>query len=250
MISGPTTIEPGEGADPISIDLSAFLNNGIPDLKDIIPYHTWDDIENYQQVFSGIGIIEDLIDIDGVEFQVYYPEMLDLFISISGGSVDDPSLPFLGSFSKEGIFTVQGRITGIDDNPTLETLDAGTNILEDGSVYLDDEGRFSMTEEAYETFSTYVAEHPEYYFNNVISQPKMNFSSSHPFGLRGSDGAFRFAGRLKYAIPDDTPLLILTSAANSGVEVEMPVFPDPTFGGLFPGMTADDLAELLGFGGE
>ncbi|HDY90281.1 MAG TPA: hypothetical protein ENH82_19450 [bacterium] len=75
--------------------------------------------------------------------------------------------------------------------------------------------------------------------------PKYNFSVDHPFGVRDNSGVFKFAGNPEYDFDDVEPVYLIDSQGNPlDPEISMPVFPDPTFGGVLPGMTMLRIFEL------
>ena len=69
MLDGPFDVEINEDDEPVdilSIDLSAFLNNGMADLKDFLPLHEWNDLDVIKKEFYGWGI--------DIEDEYYYEE--------------------------------------------------------------------------------------------------------------------------------------------------------------------------------
>ncbi|MFC1606380.1 hypothetical protein ACFL47_00295 [Candidatus Latescibacterota bacterium] len=60
MLDGPFDVEIDEGVT-ISFDISAFLDNGIPDIKALLPYHTWN-MNNLDEPFSLVDAEGNLTD--------------------------------------------------------------------------------------------------------------------------------------------------------------------------------------------
>ena len=83
-------------------------------------------------------------------------------------------------------------------------------------------------------------------FQSLAMYPKYNFSIDHPFGVRDNNSSvFKFAGNPEYDFDDVEPAYLIDSQGNPlDPEISMPVFPDPTFGGVLPGMTMLRLLEL------
>ena len=112
-------------------------------------------------------------------------------------------------------------------------------------MYLDKNKRISFTEAAWTKLKSYTLAHPDIYFDRVMELQPLNFAIFTPFGVRANDGVFMFAGKVEFADVETAPMLYLSDGPNSGKPVTTPVFPDPTFGGLLPGMTGDKLMSLL-----
>ena len=242
VLSGPFTVEPPDETQSIQIDLSAFLNNGIPDLKDVLPYHHWIDLNTLTTVFEGAEAnIHEEKD-NGNTF--YYLEMINVYFHERNNKGKwDKWLS--GSFSSDGVLTVDAVASRIDYwNWQLQPVNAGDDLTDDGAFYLDSNKRFCITVAAYNTISTAQTGNTIDMFDSV---PALNFSSDHPFGLRDSNGVFKFAGCLHYTEDiDEDEIIYLTDGPGSTTQVEEPIFPDPTFGGILPGMTQERLEDLFG----
>jgi len=235
MLSGPFDI--GEGEGTVTIDLSAFLNNGMTDLKDFLPLHKWADLSTISTIFRGTVISPSgRFDNNGIEYQGYW---VDLFWMYRDMTQDETIVDFemYGTFSEDGVFT----ILATNNDFGFSLMEAGVNLTGSGDFYLDDQKRFCMTEEAYKTLNDYVKNAPRdsnlalWLFEATSEHIKRNFSPDHPFGIRGGDGVFKFAGRLEY----DKSQELLYLVDEQGERAMSPVFPDYTFGGLFPAMTQD-----------
>ena len=128
----------------------------------------------------------------------------------------------------------------------MEQLSGGAKLIDNGAVYLDSNKKLCFTESAWTKLKAHTLAHPELYFNRVTEFQPLNFAIATPYGVcPSSGGVFLFAGRVSYADTDNYPLVYFSDSANSGKAVTTPVFPDPTFGGLFPGMTSEEIMSLL-----
>jgi len=241
MFSGPFEIETFDG-ESITMDLTAFLNNGMQDLKALLPYHEWADINTFQKEFWGPVISQyDSFYYNNLEYQGYGVELFWMYQDITQEE-NNPFYELYGSFSNDGVFTVIGADT--DQGFTL--LEGGVNLTDDGAFYLDNQKSFCITEEAYTTINNYIENAPRNswvalgLFETVGEHINLNFSIDHPFGIRNSDGVLKFAGNFEY-IMDEAPLYLVDA---KGSETDFPVFPDPTFGGLLPGMTQDKILNM------
>jgi hypothetical protein len=243
-LSGPYSVEMGEGMEPITMNLSAFLNNGIPDFKNIIPYHTWANLNDFPLEFTSSGINTQIFYINNTNIECFAFNIMDYYNEATNSY--NPYYYFTGSFSSEGIFTVQGRVGYSGYDTILEPMKAGDKLIDDGSFYLDTQNRFCMTEAAYSKFSMYVLTHPNLFFDSVGNMENVNYSATHPLGYRNGNGVFLFSGAVNYLLTSEQSVVYMSTAANSGSQVAAPVFPDPTFGGLFPNMTQQKLLELWG----
>jgi len=246
MLSGPFEVEVEEplgGSRTVTIDISAFLDNAIPDIKKVLPYHRWADLDQAGLEFEGPGIEAMDHEIDGEWMRAYWLNVLEVY-SGAAGDVWDYSM-YTGSVSKNGVFTV-GAKAGWDK---LTPLDAGAELTTDGGFYLDFQKRLCVTAEAYDKLNAYIKSVPRdswEKFNIMESMdvfPKYNFSFDHPYGVRDADGVFIFAGTPYYG--EDVEFIRLADAA--GNDSDDPVFPDPTFGGVLPGMTQSLLLETFDF---
>lgn len=242
MLDGPFDIEmeTGNGVETISMDISAFLNNGIPDIKNVLPYHEWCDLSSIPLGFYGPGIDSWTTFIGSEEYTMYWLNVLEVYNQAKGGEVWDYK-EYMGSISKDGIFTVQGTYDWY--NSKLIEFEAGAELTTDGAFYLDSQKRLCITEEAYNTLYSYIKSLPRNSWiifdlaNEAGSFIKNNYSLDYPFGVRDTSGVFRFAGTPQYSFVEDVELVYLVD--KQGSESEFPVFPDPTFGGFFPGMTQE-----------
>ncbi|MFA6472389.1 MAG: hypothetical protein WCU00_10150, partial [Candidatus Latescibacterota bacterium] len=243
LIGGTYTVET-KGGQSIQVNLSAFLNNGIPDLKTVLPYHTWADLGSIPANYSGYDISEKEFTINGVERKVYSLEVLEKYKQIVASYEQYSFLD--GTFGADGSFTVNGRVTYTSTGAmTIEQLSGGAKLIDNGAVYLDSNKKLCFTESAWANLKAYTLAHPELYFNRVSEFQPLNFAIATPYGVCASNRIFLFAGRVSYAKTDNNPLVYLSDTANSGKAVTTPVFPDPTFGGLFPGMTSEEIMSLL-----
>ncbi|MFC1490164.1 hypothetical protein ACFL6K_03045 [Candidatus Latescibacterota bacterium] len=253
MITTPFDIEINfdSGVETISLNLAAFLNNGIPDIKAVLPYHEWTDFNDLDSGFDGPGIYGDFEDVEGEDIFTAFPTVIEMYIE-SLGSIEgyfwDYST-YYGTISTEGIFTVQGIY---DWTEGKTPLDPGAEITTDGAFYLDSQSRLCMTQAKYTALNAYFTglDNDTWMklevFDSLSDFPKYNFSLDHPFGVRESSGVFKFAGTPNYSFGDNAPLYPTDSAGNRlNMDEENPVFPDPTFGGLFPGMTQLRFEELF-----
>jgi hypothetical protein len=250
MLNGTFTVDAGTGtaSESVTVNLSAFLNNGIPDFKRVIPYHTWANLDTMTVQFTGSDIEETDLQIGGTNQNFYSVEVLNTYANIVGAS--QTSNHFKGTFSADGAFNITGWAIYNSGDMIIQNLSANAPILDNGAFYLDSQNRLSMTAGAWQTLQTYALTHPNLYFDRVVDGMTVNFSAADPFGVRSSsDSVFRFAGTPNYydsyINSDNFNLLFLSTAANSGVKVNTPVFPDPTFGGVLPGMTQSRLQSLI-----
>ena len=242
MLDGPFDIEmeTGNGVETISLDISAFLNNGIPDIKNVLPYHEWCDLNSLPLEFDGPGIEGWTTSIYGEEYTMFWLNVLEVYNQAKGGEVWD-YCEYSGSVSKDGVFTVRGKFDW--DSGKLIEFEAGAELTTDGAFYLDPQKRLCITEEAYNTLNSYIKSLPRNSWiifdlaDEAGSFIKYNFSLDHPYGVRDTTGVFKFAGVPEYSFGADVEPVYLVD--KQGSESEFPVFPDPTFGGLFPGMTQE-----------
>ncbi len=248
LLDGPFDVEKEDedgGTEIITVNLSAFLNNAMVDIKDFLPYHQWADLNSLDQGIDGWEIwpTREWIDdeevfmywIDGVFYTYYY--------AIDENVVDDE---YIGTFSSEGVFTVEKKYDWSNEYKIID-LSPGDLLTPDGAFYLDSQRRFCMTAETYETINEHFAEIPRDNWEalnlmDMISEymPAINFSVDHPLGVRDVNGVFRFAGTPAYI--GDFDILHLIDA--NGNEVENPILPDPTFNGILPSMTQERLEDL------
>ncbi len=237
MMNGTFTVNMDTGTDPVTVNLSAFLANGIPDLKKVMPYHTWTDLSTSPVSFEGSDIETDSQYIGGKSVNTYRFEVLDTYSNYVVKTYEyAPS--FTGTFTSEGVFTVTGIVKYDSNyNMVIEQPAANVSIADNGSFYLDSQKRLCITDAAWTKLKTYTMARPTLYFERVADMQATNFSITGPFGTQGTDRTFRFAGTINYYSDDDSDMVYLTDKAKSGVRVTTPVFPDPTFGGLLPGMT-------------
>ena len=122
----------------------------------------------------------------------------------------------------------------------------------DGAFYLDNQKQLCITEQAYNLINSYIADLPNddwiklEVFEYLSLFPKYNFSLEHPFGVRASNGVFKFAGTPEYFFDHNEPVYLVDSQGNPlDPSIQYPVFPDPTFGGVLPGMTQAKLQEFM-----
>jgi hypothetical protein len=242
MLSGPfdIEIEMEGGTETISIDLSAFLNNAIADVKTFLPYHTWVVDQPSEREYSGPAIESWIDNLEGPdEYNAYNIRLFDFYRQAI--QVDDLQLYYFltGTHTTDGVLTVDGGFDGIQIVP----LSPGALISTNGEMYLDSQGRFSMTAEAYATLDAFVADSDRdewqafELFNFAGGMYSNNFSVDHPFGVRGPDGVFKFAGSNNYRY-NNGPMRLLVGPGGAPIEKDdFPVFPDPTLGGVLPGMT-------------
>ena len=230
----------------ITVDLSAFLNNAIADIKDFLPRHQWADLNNLDQGIDGWELYPTTHWVDGEEVFMYWVDgvFYTYYWAIDEDVVDDE---YIGTFSSDGVFTVdkkydyhEGKIIELSPNDLLTP---------DGAFYLDSQGRFCITAEAYETINEHFAEIPRDSWEAMDLMemiggymPTINFSVDHPLGVRDANGVFRFAGYPTYLEDQDEEIVYLVDA--NGNEVDDPIFPDPTFNGVLPGMTQERLVDL------
>jgi hypothetical protein len=233
MLNGTFTINPGTGQSPVTVNLSAFLNNGIPDIKKVVPYHTWMDISTLPVAFTGSDVSSESTQIGSATQTVWWFDVFKTYMN-SIGSYDSGN-GFTGTFASDGTFTATGRVVWTLGGQSVESLSPGASILGNSAFTIDSQRRICISASAWAQLQAYVRVHPDLYFDRVFHGNMVNFSYANPFGVRGTDGVFRFAGNMKYTADGD--MLYLSDRANSGVKVSTPVFPDPTFGGLLPGMT-------------
>lgn len=236
MITGTFTVNMDNG-DQVTVNLSPFLANGIPDLKKVMPYHTWADLSTMPVIFEGYDIETDTQYIGGKKVNTYRFDVLDTYSNHVVKTYEyAPS--FTGTFNNAGVFTVTGIVKyDTSYNLTIETPSANSSIIDNGSFYLDSQKRLSITDAAWSKLKAYTLARPALYFERIGDMQTTNFSITGPFGAQGTDKTFMFAGTMNYLEDDNAEMVYLTDKANSGVKVTTPVFPDPTFGGLLPGMT-------------
>jgi len=246
MLSGPFEVEVEDllgGTRTVTIDISAFLDNAVPDVKKVLPYHRWVDLDSVGLEFEGPGIEAIDHEVGGERMRAYWLNVLEVY-SVAAGDVWNYGM-YKGGVSRDGVFTVEAE-AGWDK---VTPLDAGAQLTTDGGFYLDSRKRLCVTPGAYDKLNAYVKSVPRdswEKFNIMQSMdvfPKYNFSFDHPYGVRGADGVFMFAGTPCYA--DGVEFVRLTDAA--GNYTKTPVFPDPTFGGVLPGMTQSLLLDTFDF---
>ena len=162
-------------------------------------------------------------------------EQQQMYYYLTGGHTDD------------GVLTVGGGFDGMQ----MVTLSPGDIISADSGMYLDDQGWFSMTEAAYEALNAFIADADREdwqafaLFEHTRDMYRNNFSVDHPFGVRGSDGVFRFAGSNDYRYGNG-PMRLLDGPGGEPIQKgDFPVFPDPTLGGVLPGMTQARLESFV-----
>ena len=233
-------METESGVETISLDISAFLNNGIPDIKNVLPYHEWGDLSSIPLEFEGPGIGGWTLYYGGEEYMMYWLDVLEVYNQAKGSDVWDYS-EYSGSVSKDGVFTVRGTFDW--SSGKLIEFEAGAELTTDGAFYLDSQKRLCITEEAYKTLNSYIKSLPRDNWiifdlaDEVGKFFKYNYSLDHPYGIRDTSGVFKFAGTPEYIFTGDEEMIYLID--KQGSEINYPVFPDPTFGGLFPGMTQE-----------
>ncbi len=239
MLDGPVTMEvEGHTPSTISINLSAFLANGIPDFKNILPYHEWVDAEEMNSVFSGIGLDYSYFLINNGEPLLYSPRVIDVYRTIGNSPTSYDW--FQGTVSTDGVLT----LSTILQYPTLQPVSPGI-LTNDGAIYLDASNRLCMTAAAYQALNSYAASLPMTdplamdIARNALS--RINFTAEHPFGVRRSDNVFLFAGSFLTGRMNTPPVYLIDTQGN---ETERTYFPDPTFGGLLPGMTQSQIWSL------
>lgn len=251
MLTGPFDIEiPTEtGIETISINISALLNNGIPDIKDVLPKHEWVDLNTLSKGFYGPGCYGWQTKIDGQTVYITWPHVIEVYVSAVNQEVWEYA-EYYGSFSTDGIFTVQGKYNWSSD--TIEEISPGAMLTSDGAFYLDNQKQLCITEQAYNLINSYIADLPNddwikiEIFMNLSLFPKYNFSLEHPYGVRASSGVFKFAGTPEYFFDHNEPVYLIDSQGNPlDPSIQYPVFPDPTFGGVLPGMTQAKLQEFM-----
>ncbi len=251
MLSGPFVVE-GYNKNgeliTISVDFSNFLDNGIPDIKDVLPYHEWIDFESLQLEFQGPGIRNWTEHYADQDISVYEFDIIGFYSNAyyekTNQSIWEHTF-YVGSFSENGVFTAEGSY---NYDSGFEELNADALITNDGAFYLD-QNRLCITQTAYDTINSYLSEIPNddwrsiYTFYYVGSMPRINFSLEHLFGVRNQNGVFGFSGSTYYSqLVGSNDYVYLVD--NQGNIVEKPIFPDPTFGGVLPGMTQDKLMQL------
>ena len=250
LLDGPFDVEIEDdedgGTEIITVNLSAFLNNAIADIKDFLPYHQWADLNSLDQGIDAWELYPTTHWVDGEEVFMYWVDgvFYTYYWAIDEDVVDDE---YIGTFSSDGVFTVdkkydyhEGKIIELSPNDLLTP---------DGAFYLDSQGRFCITAEAYETINEHFAEIPRDSWEAMDLMemiggymPTINFSVDHPLGVRDANGVFRFAGYPTYLEDQDEEIVYLVDA--NGNEVDDPIFPDPTFNGVLPGMTQERLEDL------
>jgi len=270
MLDGPFDVEINEDDEPvdiISVDLSAFLNNGMADLKDFLPLHEWNDLDTVKKEFYGWGIDSwgDYY-FEEQELSAIETPLLNIYQRSKTENVlfDNSEVclywNYYGTISGDGVVTIAG-IYGYWNGEFFGSsgwfwyfapLSADDNITTDGAFYLDSEKRLCITQEAYDLLNASAANAPR---GSVTALEQMeiaaemnavNYTPEHPYGVRDVDGVFKFAGTPDYDFDDDDPIYFVDG---DGVEIDidktMPIFPDYTFGGIFPGMTKERFDDIV-----
>lgn len=247
MLNSSFTVKVNDGTETVTVSLAAFLNNGIPDIKNVLPYHAWYDLGNFETGYYGPAVSGgNYTTISSTSYQEIYLELPEYYADAMG--VDSLGYAgydaYYGSISSTGVVTLQ---LGETSSGGYVTLSSGTELTPDGAIYLDSQNRICITSAAYQTLNTYVtsaARDSWIAFDQLtFSLMAHNYSAAHPFGVRASTGVFSFAGIAEYT--GSTKFAYLTNSSGTALgEDDFPVFPDPTFGGVFPGMTQTRLETL------
>jgi len=265
MLDGPFDVEINEEDEPVdilSVDLSAFLNNGIADLKDFLPLHEWSDLDVAEKEFGGWGIhrwdwhyFEDkkLAVFDTPLFDIYQrTQTEDVLFDYEGYFYYD-YWDYYASISGEGVVTLEG-LTGWDSNwnKVFVPFSANDYITTDGAFYLDSEKRLCITQEAYDLLNSSATNAPRdsqtaYELRQIAGAlNSVNYTPEYPYGVRDVDGVFKFAGTPEYDFGGDDPIYFVDE---DGIKIDtdetVPIFPDYTFGGLFPGMTKEHFDDIF-----
>ena len=251
MLDGPfdVIIDEEDDSETLSINLSAFFNNNIPDLKDLLPYRRWKNVNDFEKGFGGPGIDtwgEETL--DGVTYREMYLALPWNYEEAVDGDGLVQLYDYLGTISPEGVVTINKMHTW--DSGYVDTYD-GFGLTTDGAIYLNAQKQVCITEAAYNALNTYVANAPreswvaidQLYMASDLAT--INYSVDHPYGVRSSNGVFNFAGSPEYTGSYEPIILLDGPNGNQLGEDEPPVFPDPTFGGLFPGMTRERIESLF-----
>ncbi|MBT4484941.1 MAG: hypothetical protein HOC71_14825 [Candidatus Latescibacteria bacterium] len=243
ILNGPIVIEQ-ENGEEITVDISAFLNNAIPDIKTVLPYHEWKDLSKAEKEFGGPGaeIWED----DYYDVENIYIGALSTYIYAKGDYNLEKYYTFNGSISEDGIVTLEGHMEWNNEGFESVPFESEELLTTDGAFYIDSQKRLCITEEAYNFINSFYTNASResreaidlFYYQSEF--PKYNFSADHPFGVRESSGVLKCSGSPEYGGDDD----IIDLVDGNGNKVESPVFPDPTFGGVLPGMTQEKLMEF------
>ena len=243
ILSGPSVIEQ-ENGEEITVDLSAFLNNAIPDIKTVLPYHEWEDLSKAEKEFGGPGV--EIWEDDYYDMENIYIAALDTYIYAKGDYNLEKYYTFNGSISEDGIVTLEGHMEWNNKGYESVPFESEELLTTDGAFYIDSQKRLCITEEAYNFINSFYANASResreaidlFYYQSEF--PKYNLSADNPFGVRESNGVMKFSGSHEYGGDDDIIYLV----DGNGNKVESPVFPDPTFGGVLPGMTQEKLIEF------
>jgi len=256
MLNGPFNVEietDDYGTEIVSVNLAAFLNNAMLDLKDKIPYHRWNNLDDLENGFYGPGIEHwGHRTIDNIKYYYFYTDLIWDYEDAVGGDDLVDYYEYLGSISEDGILTIEKAYKYIPmTGYTLVDLPPGTGLTTDNSIYLDSQNRLCITETAYEALNSYAVNAPRNSWiafemlDYASSLASKNYSPDHPFGVRDENGIFYFAGTPEY-IGSVNPAYFTDGPSGERIDIDevFPVFPDPTFGGILPGMTQQRLEEL------
>jgi len=250
MIEEPFDVEidTDNGKETVSIDLSAFLSNGIPDIKQVLPYRKWKNLNSFDKGFGGPGIESwGEVKLDDKTYREIHIDLLWDYEDAVGSDVAE-YYEFLGSISEEGVVTIEK--TRESNNGYVDVSD-DMQFTTDGAIYLNSQKQLCLTQEAYNLMNSWVSEAEReswaaYLLADYTSDlPTDNFSVDHPFGVRESSGVFKFAGTPEY-VDDFEPVNLLDGPGGNILKDDaFPVFPDPTFGGVLPGMTQERLESII-----
>ena len=235
------------GVETMSISLAAFFNNAMSDIKDFLPYHAWVDLDAQTEEFQPLLAWDNQ---DMGSATVYEVQIMNAYQDAMHVSEENrANTQLVGTFSQDGVFTVQGAYDWWTGESV--SLSPGANLTTDGAFYLDSQNRFCITQSAYNMVNDHMRtmerntwQALDYFYSLSMGMPQMNYSASTPFGIRQTnpDGVLKFSGSLEYV--DDNVEWVYLTDSSGGSRVDSPVFPDPTFGGILPGMTQTKLMGL------
>jgi hypothetical protein len=235
MLSGEFQVETPGGI--IALNLAKFFNNGIPDIKDVLPYHKWGDLNTLERWYSSPLIWSG-------QYQGHKTiDLRDLVITYykARGS-GETSLPNLvGYFNSEGYVILTHSLPYVE-NPVPVALPDDYELTDDGGIYVDSQGFVCMTSAAYTLLNDYFSNaahstEAALFLLEWASQGWNNFSLDYPIGIRMSNSRIKFPFKFEFIDDDDgIPDIVWLTDANGNrlSEGAGPVFPDLTFGGLLP----------------
>ena len=250
MLTGPFDVEmqyQNGSKTTVAVNINTFLNNGIPDIKKVLPYRGWRDLNSLEKSFSGYGV--DMYgeqNIGGVDYKWIYMNLPYDY----GEAVDNHNLyswsEYFGTISADGVMTISKKADW-NNGYVYTDMQPNDHITTDGAIYLDSQLRLCITQNAYNALNTWArtasrdtwtALDQLFILSNL---PTVNYSPDHPYGVRdASSFVFRFAGTPRFSGHVDP--VFLTSASGTQLDPDaFPIFPDPTFGGVLPDMTQSRL---------